>query len=227
MNALAPAPLAAAGSGIDGLNYFKPDSKTTERAIVSVKGGDNVNVAMIRDLKGVLNRENPPVGICITPTPVTVPMVAEAASAGFFECDFGKFERLQVFTVAELLKGAKPKLPLVNQSAAFKKAKVEGSDKNAQGKLLLARRIWRHAMARAGLDSTIDSALHYRCFSLGCRLRPPDRSPQQKHAQGNGQERDRCADAEIGPETNGNALAPGPLHHDQVGDRTQNSEIAG
>jgi hypothetical protein len=43
---------------------------------------------------------------------------------------------LQVFTIAELLKGAKPKLPLVDQSVAFKKAKVEGPDKKAQGKLL-------------------------------------------------------------------------------------------
>jgi hypothetical protein len=29
------------------------DAKTTERAIVSVKGGENVGVPMIRDLKGV------------------------------------------------------------------------------------------------------------------------------------------------------------------------------
>jgi hypothetical protein len=39
-----------ADSGIDGLIYFKPEGKTTEKAIVSVKGGDNVNVSMVRDL---------------------------------------------------------------------------------------------------------------------------------------------------------------------------------
>ena len=39
-----------ADTGIDGHIYFKPDAKTTEKAIVSVKGGANVNVAMIRDL---------------------------------------------------------------------------------------------------------------------------------------------------------------------------------
>lgn len=116
--------------------YFKSDSKTTERAIVSVKGGDNINVGMIRDLKGVLQREKAPVGIFITLAERTKPMIAEAASAGFFECEFGQFERLQIFTVAELLKGAKPKLPLVDQSAAFKKAKKEGPDPKAQGKLL-------------------------------------------------------------------------------------------
>jgi site-specific DNA-methyltransferase (adenine-specific) len=125
-----------ADSGIDGLIYFKSDSKTTERAIVSVKGGDNINVGMIRDLKGVLDREKAPVGIFITLAPITKPMIAEAASAGFFECDFGKFERLQIFTVADLLKGAKPKLPLVDLAAGFKKAKVEGPDAKAQRKLL-------------------------------------------------------------------------------------------
>ena len=37
-----------ADSGIDGFIYFKPDGNTTEKAIVSVKGGDNVSVAMVR-----------------------------------------------------------------------------------------------------------------------------------------------------------------------------------
>ena len=37
--------------------YFKPDGKTTERALISVKGGESVSVGMIRDLVGVINRE--------------------------------------------------------------------------------------------------------------------------------------------------------------------------
>lgn len=39
-----------ADGGIDGLIYFRSDAKTTERAIVSVKGG-GVSVPMVRDLK--------------------------------------------------------------------------------------------------------------------------------------------------------------------------------
>ena len=31
-----------ADGGIDGIIYFKPDGKRTEKALVSVKGGDNV-----------------------------------------------------------------------------------------------------------------------------------------------------------------------------------------
>ena len=49
-----------ADGGVDGLIYFKPDGKKTERAIVSVKGGDSVSVTMIRDLKGVLDGERAP-----------------------------------------------------------------------------------------------------------------------------------------------------------------------
>ena len=46
-----------ADSGIDGYYYCKPDGKKTEGGIVSVKGGDNLGVQMVRDLRGVMERE--------------------------------------------------------------------------------------------------------------------------------------------------------------------------
>lgn len=58
-----------ADSGIDGIIYCKPDGKKIERVIVSVKGGRNLGVSMIRDLKGVLDRENSPFGVFVTLTP--------------------------------------------------------------------------------------------------------------------------------------------------------------
>ncbi len=45
-----------ADKGIDGVLYVQGPDKKTERAIISVKGGQNIGVAMIRDLKGVLAR---------------------------------------------------------------------------------------------------------------------------------------------------------------------------
>src|SRR6185437_14991854 len=63
-----------ADSGIDGFIYFKPDGKLTEKAIVSVKGGENVSVAMIRDLAHVVDRENAKIGVFITLTEPTKPM---------------------------------------------------------------------------------------------------------------------------------------------------------
>lgn len=72
-----------ADGGVDGLIYFRSDAKTTERAIVSVKGG-GVSVPMVRDLKGVLDREKAPIGVFLTLEPPTRPMEKEAASAGFY-----------------------------------------------------------------------------------------------------------------------------------------------
>ncbi len=122
-----------ADGGIDGLIYFKPDGKVTERAIVSVKGGDSVSVPMIRDLKGVLDREKAPMGIFLSLVEPTKPMIAEAAAAGLYETAHGKFPKLQIITVAELFAGKRPQIPF-GHSEGFKKAAKEDTTK--QGKLI-------------------------------------------------------------------------------------------
>ena len=113
-----------ADSGIDGLIYFKPDGKTTEKAIVSVKGGDNVNVAMVRDLGHVVDREKAKMGVFITLADSTGPMRTEAVKAGFYETPYGKFPKLQIVTIAELFEGKRPSMPWADP-AAFKKAAKE------------------------------------------------------------------------------------------------------
>ena len=110
-----------ADGGIDGLIYFKSDARTTERAIVSVKGGA-VSVPMVRDLKGVLDREKAPIGVFLTLLPPTRPMEAEAASAGFYELEGRKYPRLQIITIEQALHGAKPAIPHIDTGAAFKRA---------------------------------------------------------------------------------------------------------
>ena len=117
-----------ADGGIDGLIYFKSDSRTTERAIVSVKGGDNVSVPMIRDLKGVLDREQAPIGVFLTLAPPTRPMETEAASAGFYELGGRRYPRLQIITIEQALAGMKPAIPHVDTGAAFKRAAREITD---------------------------------------------------------------------------------------------------
>lgn len=113
-----------ADSGIDGFIYFKPDGKTTEKAIVSVKGGGNVGVPMIRDMGHVVDREKAKIGVFITLAEPTKPMLTEAVKAGFFETPYGKYPKLQILTIAELFAGKKPNIPLVD-SSAFKKAGKE------------------------------------------------------------------------------------------------------
>ena len=116
-----------ADSGIDGFIYFKPDGKTTEKVIVSVKGGGNVNVAMIRDLAHVVDREKGKMGLFITLADPTGPMKTEAVKAGFYESPHhGKFPKIQILTIDELFAGKKPKIPFVD-IAAFKAARRENT----------------------------------------------------------------------------------------------------
>ncbi|MBK8210509.1 MAG: restriction endonuclease [Rhodospirillales bacterium] len=117
-----------ADSGIDGLIYFKPDGKTTEKAIVSVNGGDNVNVAMVRDLGHVIDREKARVGVFITLAEPTGPMKIEAIKSGLYETEYGKFPKIQILTVAELFSGKQPQLPW-RDPTAFRKAARESSSK--------------------------------------------------------------------------------------------------
>jgi site-specific DNA-methyltransferase (adenine-specific) len=115
-----------ADSGIDGLIYFKPDLRSTEKVIVSVKGGENINVAMVRDLGHVVDREKAKIGLFITLTEPTGPMRTEAVKSGFYETVHGKFPKLQILTIAELLEGKLPKVPW-SDPETFKEAARESS----------------------------------------------------------------------------------------------------
>jgi hypothetical protein len=61
-----------------------PDGKQTEKAIVSVKGGAHVFVAMIRDLAHVVDREHAKIGVFVTLVSPTGPMQTEAIKTGFY-----------------------------------------------------------------------------------------------------------------------------------------------
>ena len=124
-----------ADGGVDGYLYFKPDGKTTEKAVVSVKGGGNVGVAMIRDLIATANREGAKIGVFLTLEDLTTAMRREASAAGLYDSPLhGKFEKIQIITIEELFNGAKPHMPWIDPSV-FKRAKREKTEK--QGDLEL------------------------------------------------------------------------------------------
>lgn len=125
-----------ADGGIDGIIYFKPDGRKTEKALVSVKGGENVGVQMIRDLHSAMEREKAPIGVFITKALPTKVMEREAAAVGVFHSALtGKsYPRLQILTLAELFAGKRPDIPYVDASAAFKRAARETTE--AQARLL-------------------------------------------------------------------------------------------
>jgi DNA modification methylase len=122
-----------ADGGIDGIIYFKPDGRRTEKALVSVKGGDTVGVQMIRDLHSTMEREKAPIGIFLTKALPTSAMEREAAAVGRFHAEAtGKsYPRLQIITLAELFAGKRPDIPYVDPAAAFKRAAREDTTKQA------------------------------------------------------------------------------------------------
>jgi len=123
-----------ADTGIDGFIYFKPDGKRTEKAIVSVKGGENVGVQMIRELANVVDREKAKMGLLITLAEPTANMRKEAVSSGYFRTEAqGDFAKIQIVTIEELLGGKKPHLPWAAPDV-FRRAKREM--KGMQEKLL-------------------------------------------------------------------------------------------
>ena len=128
-----------ADKGIDGVMPIlvggTADKPEYGRVIVSVKGGEHVGVAMVRDLVGVLKREKEPIGVLLTLTPPTKDMVTEAAAAGFYDSEFWKkkFPRVQIITIEEMLNGKQPDMPW--GKAPFAKAPTE--KEKAQQKNLL------------------------------------------------------------------------------------------
>lgn len=123
-----------ADRGIDGRLYF--GAKSTSLAVVSVKAGDNVGVAMVRDLKGVMEREGADIGVFLTLTEPTRPMLTEAAAAGQHEePGFAPVPRLQIVTVEDAMRLRERAVQLpARRDDAFRRAPRE-EDRGAQGAL--------------------------------------------------------------------------------------------
>jgi site-specific DNA-methyltransferase (adenine-specific) len=121
--------------GIDGNLYFFDDSTNiAKRVIISVKSG-NIKSGDVRDLKGVLEREKAELGAFITLKRPTKDMTKEALSSGYYESEhFGKFPKIQILTIEELLRGEKLKYP-AGTSQTFKKAIRQSKDELKQTEL--------------------------------------------------------------------------------------------
>jgi hypothetical protein len=119
-----------ADKGIDGRLYFHDDPKgKTKQIILSVKAGETVTVSHVRDLRGVVDREKAEMGVLLCMAETTKPMRAEAASVGFYNSPWGKkYPRLQILTIAELLKGKEIDYPPTGANVTFKKAPKSEAD---------------------------------------------------------------------------------------------------
>ena len=118
-----------ADKGINGRIYFHDEADSskakTKQIIISVKAG-HVSVSHVRDLRGVIERENAEIGVLISMKNPTKPMRAEAASAGFYKSPWQEdnpYPRLQILTIEELLNGKRIDCPPLGQvNTTFKKA---------------------------------------------------------------------------------------------------------
>jgi len=128
-----------ADSGIDGLIYFQDDDKLPKKIVVSVKGGENVGVSMLRDFAHVIDREKAAIGLFVTLTDPTRNMVTESVGTGYYTSPLtgAKFPKLQVLTIEGLLSGTEQaRYPRMDAGGlTFKKAKREDKQPQ-QGKLI-------------------------------------------------------------------------------------------
>ena len=119
-----------ADTGIDGIRYFRDlDRKEFHTILISVKGGENVGPAMVKDLIATLARDKADIGLFITLAPPTKAMLTESAAAGFYTSPNGKkYARLQLLTIEGLLDGTqRAEHPDYEPDTGFKKAKAEHS----------------------------------------------------------------------------------------------------
>ena len=125
-----------ADKGIDGRIYFhEGDTGKTKQIVISVKAG-KLHAPYVRDLRGVLEREQAEIGVLLSLEEPTAKMRTEAASAGFYQSAWGTHPRLQILTVGELLEGKKLDAPPSRQtSVTFKRAPKAREKAAGQGKI--------------------------------------------------------------------------------------------
>lgn len=106
--------------GIDGVARFPLNTKYAKasrefgRILVSVKGGKTVGPQFVRDLIGTVESQKAEMGILITMAEPTKGVLDAVNHGGTYTLPVNgqTFPRVQVITVAELLAGKRPTMPL-------------------------------------------------------------------------------------------------------------------
>lgn len=98
-------------AGVDGYLFFFDDtSGKVKKIVLQVKSGA-LKPDDLRALGHVAEREQAQIGALITLRRPSAGMVKEAVAAGFYQSPFGRFPRLQILTVEELLAGRSLEYP--------------------------------------------------------------------------------------------------------------------
>jgi hypothetical protein len=121
-----------ADGGVDGIAYFLIDSQTNGKAIFQVKSG-GANRGTLATLNSDRQREKAEFGFLITMDPPTRAMRDEVAAAGKYKHPLLNREddRLQIITVADILRGDRLDLPMARDDAVKAAAALGDADKQA------------------------------------------------------------------------------------------------
>lgn len=107
----------------DGYN-FDAQKTVSEKAIISVKGGENKTVGWVSELVETIERDNAAVGVLVMGPLPTREMERRAAAAGFYDLGpHGRFPRIQILTLAEIFRGKRPLLPNLDRTLVRAAAK--------------------------------------------------------------------------------------------------------
>jgi len=125
-----------ADRGIDGEMFFpNGPGRPYGRMLTSVKGGASVGPAMVRDFRGVLEREGAELGLFICLRRPTRAMATEAASAGIADTVHGDIPKLQIVAIEDWFDGKQPRLPplehLPSAALSSSKRRVKRAGKKA------------------------------------------------------------------------------------------------
>ena len=96
--------------GIDGRLYFDmPGEQTLQSMVLEVKGGANVGIGVVRDLRGVLEREDAPMAGLIVMDELGERKARnfrqEMAQAGDLDVNGAQYARMQMLTVSDIFEG--------------------------------------------------------------------------------------------------------------------------
>ena len=123
--------------GIDGNIYFANGPYGLGRIIVSVKAGNTVNPAMVRELAGTVEREGAEMGVLVTLVEPTRGMIGDAADHGFVgKCAHGRLPKIQIISADDLVNNRKGKLPPLPVPEALPSGRSVRRDKDQLEMLL-------------------------------------------------------------------------------------------
>lgn len=100
--------------GIDGVIRFPADrAQRVGEALVSVKGGRQINPSMVRDLAGTVRSRDAEMGLLLTLSDPTAGMLEAARTSGVYVWPINQqtYPKTQIVTIEDLLRHQRPNMP--------------------------------------------------------------------------------------------------------------------